>query len=46
MFLQNMWLLILSIVVIWYLVVTIIVAKRGFTSLMEMLREMEDPNNR
>ncbi len=45
MFLQNMWLVILSIIVIWYLVVTIIVAKRGFTSLKEMLREMEDPKS-
>ena len=45
MFLQNMWLVILSLIVLWYLVVTIIVAKRGFTSLMEMLREMEDPKS-
>ena len=45
MFLQNMWLVILSIIVIWYLVVTIIVAKRGFTSLKDMLREMEDPKS-
>lgn len=45
MFLQNMWLVILSLIVIWYLVVTIIVAKKGFTSLKEMLREMEDPKS-
>jgi hypothetical protein len=45
MFLQNIWLVILSIVVIWYLIVTMIVAKKGFTSLMEMLRELEDPKS-
>jgi len=45
MFLQNMWLVILSLVVIWYLIVTIIVAKKGFTSLQEMLRDLEDPKS-
>lgn len=42
MFLQNMWLVILSLVVLWYLVVTLIVAWRGFSSLREMMGDLRN----
>jgi len=41
-FATTFWFVILIIVLIWYFFVTIIVAKRGFTSLRTMLGDLDD----
>ena len=39
MILEYFWLIVLSLVVLWYLIVTILVARKGFTSIKIMLSE-------
>ena len=40
MILEYFWLVVLVGVVLWYLIVTILVARKGFTSLKIMLAEL------
>lgn len=44
MFLQYFWLVVLLVVILWYLVVTFLVALRGFGSLRKMLSEYSNNN--
>lgn len=39
---HKFWLISLLLVLVWYIVVTILVAKRGFGSLKTMLKELSD----
>jgi hypothetical protein len=40
MILEYFWLVVLVAVVLWYFIVTILVARKGFTSIKVMLNEL------